>query len=156
MSVALCVATVLFLYLAVLLTVHLTFSILSHDMLMLCLPTCIMFPDFYPFYLVSIGLSWYHCNYWTFWQFLCLQQNSMLSAVPPSPLVNVSGCLWYMPYICAIMLGLYRKTSTAFVRLSRTYIIAKEAVRMYGKLNQTPKMNWRLAFSQFCSLSWDL
>jgi len=32
---------------------------------------------------------------------------------------------------------LYRKTSTAFVRLARMYVITKEAVRPYGKLNQT-------------------
>lgn len=54
-----------------------------------------------------------------------------LSAAAPGPVANVSGCLWN-----SIMLVLYRKTSTAWVRLAGMYIIAKEAVGMYGKLNQ--------------------
>lgn len=149
-SVALCVAAVLFLHLPGLLTAYRLFSsslktrwrfvfpLISHF-----LTFTILFPWAFP---GTTEINGHFGNFYVYSKAGCC-----LSAAAPGPVANVSGCLWN-----SIMLVLYRKTSTAFVRLARMCIIAKEAVGAYGKLNQTPKMNWRLASFQFCSLGWDL
>lgn len=132
-SVALPVITVLFLHLSVLLTVCF-FCILSQNMLsalssylyhipwLLSFPSCFHGPSLVPLKLMDVLAIFSVYN----------KAGCCLSAAALGPVANVSGCLWN-----SIMLVLYRKTSAAFVRLARMYIITKEAVRPYGKLNQT-------------------